>query len=144
MTLDSMDKLLEKYYEGQTNIEEEKILKQYFSDRDIVGVNDQELFKAILEIKNINPKSSYFTSAQIKEKVPFVYILRKVAAILVLCSLLLTVLCIHVYNVEQTTKAANLNHKSENDLLNVSRILNDSYDDINNSIEPMVKIKIEK
>lgn len=142
MTLDNVRELLEKYYEGQTNIEEERALKQYFSNQERADFGDQEFFKAILEFKSSVPESPCLTKAKIR-KTQFIHILHKVAAVLII-GLLLAVFGVHFHDMQQKKTTAKLNRKLESDLLSVSRILNENSESVINSIEPIVEIKTKK
>lgn len=76
MELDKIEQLLEKYFDAQTSIEEEKELKKYFSSSDVAQHLErykplfgyaiqarQEQFSAILPLKTNKRKSVIWISA---------------------------------------------------------------------------------
>lgn len=76
MELDKIEQLLEKYFDAQTSIEEEKELKKYFSSSDVAQHLQQykplfgytiqarqEQFSAVLPLKTNKRKSIFWISA---------------------------------------------------------------------------------
>ncbi|MDN5285999.1 MAG: hypothetical protein JWR38_2273 [Mucilaginibacter sp.] len=145
MKPDEVRVLLDRYYHAETTITEEKTLKEYFAQHDLPDFEDQDLFKVISEFKNISHEVVSFTgtSQTSSQKKAWIKMLPRVAAVLVLGSLI-TVLSVSYIRHEQANRELELQQKSEADLLALSKILNDGYNDMNKSVEHMVEYKPTK
>ena len=95
MELDRIENLIEKYFEGETTIAEEKELQTYFSSEDVAQHLDQ--YKAMF---------GYFASAKeqkFEQKIPFLAIKRNLAWLSIAASIvvLLGMFTFYNYNMNQ-------------------------------------------
>ncbi len=137
MEKDRIALLLEKYWNAETTVEEEKLIKQYFSGQDTFEANQREVaewFTDVADYKSIVPEEMDF--ARKIGKTPLIkilpnFLLKIAAIVLLVTSLTLAVL---YYNwMVQVKETIAIRKKAESSLLFISKELNKGYSSFNQS-----------
>lgn len=137
MEKDRIALLLEKYWNAETTIEEEKLIKQHFSGQVTVEANQREVgewFTDVANYKSIVPEERDFVYKI--GKTPLInilpdFLLKIAATVLLVTSITLAVL---YYNwMVQIKQALAIRKKAESSLLFISKELNQGYSSFNQS-----------
>lgn len=130
MKPDRIDELLEKFYEGNTTLEEEKFINEYINNSTQASVVDKAYFNTCSEIRN-SESDSVIDKTEFNEKPkarklilkPFIGIAASIA--------ILATIFIQNHNYQQEKKAEEAFFKTYNALMKISQHLNNGERQLN-------------
>lgn len=140
MNRNSIDELLRKFWEGETSLEEEQILKQHFADENDIQISKEEAeyFARIAEFKEIKVDPVYqghavpLIAGKPKKRLRLIRPIG-VAALLAV-TIIGTKFSFDQIRSKKDQESIKLVKEVEKDLLGISNSLNEGYQDPNVSI----------
>ncbi|MFD2581369.1 hypothetical protein ACFSR6_02635 [Pedobacter vanadiisoli] len=145
MEKDKIEVLLEKYWNAETTLEEERMVKQYLESNDPEKrlMPEKEWFEALSDFKSIEVKAVDFgviTDQPLVRRRLLANILKIAASILLVIAVSFWVIS---YRSAQVERDLALQKKVEADLFSISKTLNQANTGLNEIIKPKSDLKTQ-